>query len=92
MIAYWNDSLERHDPVAAELPPLSRHRWILRTRENRSQRWTYMRRVMLMVGEEEFGMVRLPRILSPIYKLVRFWNIFRKARASSKDESARAEG
>ena len=92
VIAFWNDSLERHDPVAAEVPPLSRHRWIFRTRENRSQRWTYMRRVMLMVGEEEFGMVRLPRILSPIYKLVRFWNIFRKARASSKDESARAEG
>lgn len=91
VIAFWNESFERHDPVDAERTPLSRHRWILRTRENRTQRWAYMRRVMLMVGEEEFGVVRLPGILAPFYKVLRFWNIFRKARPSSKDESARAE-
>lgn len=89
IIAHWNASLDADGKVELEPTPLWRHRWILSIRETRAQRWSYTRRVMMMTGEEEFGAASLPEIFSPFYKVMRFWNIFRKARP--KAESARAK-
>jgi len=83
VIAHWNESLG-NSHWDFEPSALWRHRWIIQTRENRTQRWAYQRRVFLMVGEEEFDAVRLPGMLSPLYNVVRFWNIFRKARPRPK--------
>ncbi|MFL6299148.1 MAG: nucleotidyltransferase family protein [Terriglobales bacterium] len=80
VVEHWNQSLARDDTSDLEPGPMWRHRWIMQTRENREQRWTYALRVMSMVGEEEFGAARLPGAMSPLYKAMRFWNIFRKAR------------
>lgn len=88
VLKHWDQSLAREDTSDLEPSALWRHRWIMQTRENRGQRWTYARRVFTMVGEEEFGTVRLPGLMSPAYKALRFWNVFRKARA--KDPAQRA--
>jgi putative nucleotidyltransferase-like protein len=87
-IKHWNQSLARHDTSDLEPSALWRHRWIMQSRENRRQRWTYARRVVTMVGEEEFGAARLPGVMSPVYKAVRFWKVFRKA--CSKNPPRRA--
>ena len=92
VIARWNESLGTRELPEAESAPLWRHRWIVRSRENRTQRWAYMGRVMTMIGEEEFGVVTLPGILSPFYNLIRWWNMARKARPGAKAVSMRAKG
>jgi hypothetical protein len=83
VLEHWNHSLVREDTSNLEPSPLWRHRWIMQARENRRQRWTYARRLLTMVGEEEFGATRLPGTMSPLYKAMRFWNVFRKARAKN---------
>jgi hypothetical protein len=88
VIAHWNEGFERLEVTDLEPTALWRHRWILRTRENRAQRWNYVQRLATMTGEEEFDSVRLPEVLSPLYSLVRFWNIFRKARPRTKSIAA----
>ena len=80
VLEHWNRSLGHQDTSDLEPSALWRHRWIMQTRENRRKRWTYARRVLTMVGEEEFGAAQLPRMMSPLYKAMRFWNVFRKAR------------
>jgi len=87
VIAHWNEGFERAEFADLEPTASWRHRWIIKTRENRSQRWNYARRLMTMTGEEEFGAVRLPGVLSPFYNVVRFWNIYRKARPRTKPAS-----
>jgi hypothetical protein len=88
VLEHWNQSLARQDTSDLEPSALWRHRWIMQTRENRRQRWTYARRVLTMVGEEEFAAARLPGAMSPVYKAVRFWNVFRKARAKNPPRRA----
>jgi hypothetical protein len=88
VLNHWNQSLAREDVSDLEPSALWRHRWIMQTRENRRQRWTYARRALTMVGEEEFGATRLPGAMSPVYKAVRFWNVFRKARAKKPAQRA----
>jgi hypothetical protein len=88
VIVHWNEGFKRLEVADLEPTALWRHRWILRTRENRVQRWSYVRRLLTMTGEEEFSSVRLPGALSPLYSVVRFWNIFRKARPRTKSVAA----
>jgi hypothetical protein len=90
VVSHWNKSLQREDASDLEPSALWRHRWIMHTRENRAQRWTYARRVFSMVGEEEFGAARLPGGMSPVYKAMRLWNIFRKARPKTPPRRAAA--
>jgi hypothetical protein len=93
VLQHWNQSLAREDVSDLEPSALWRHRWIMQTRENRGQRWTYARRVLTMVGEEELGAARLPGAMSPVYKAVRFWNVFRKAGAKTQaGRAASAQG
>ena len=87
VIAHWNGGIERLEVADLEPPALWRHRWIIHTRENKAQRWNYVRRLVTMTGEEEFGAVRLPGVLSPFYNVVRFWNIYRRARPRTKPAS-----
>jgi hypothetical protein len=93
VFAHWDGSFDGDD--TSELEPSAgwRHRWIMQTRENRMERWTYARRVFSMVGEEEFMAARLPGNMFPLYKAVRLWNIFRKARPQSQPaRTASAQG
>ena len=89
VIALWNESIGPGGGAEAEPTPLWRHRWIFRTKEKRAQRWVYIRGVMMMIGEEEFGAIRLPRIFSPFYNMIRLWNILRKARPDAKSLASR---
>ena len=89
VIALWNESIGPGGGADAEPTPLWRHRWIFRTKEKRAQRWVYIRGVMMMIGEEEFGAIRLPRIFSPFYNMIRLWNILRKARPDAKSLASR---
>ena len=91
VIAHWNESFEQRGVVDPEPTPFSRHRWIIRTRENGAQRWAYALRVMMMTGEEEFSAIRLPGILSPFYSVIRWWHIIRKTRPRTKTASARSK-
>jgi putative nucleotidyltransferase-like protein len=84
VMAHWSKGFEALQADELEPTALWRHRWILHTREDRAQRWSYARRLVTMTGEEEFGAVRLPGMFSPLYKVVRFWNIFRKARPRTR--------
>jgi len=90
VISHWNESIGNPELADLEPSPPWRHRWIIQTRENRAQRWAYQRRVILMVGEEEFNAIRLPGMFSPLYKLIRFWNIFRKSRTRTTTATARS--
>ena len=93
VVEHWNTSLDRQDTSDLEPSALWRHRWILQTRENRAQRWKYARRVFSMVGEEEFAGAKLPGAMSSVYRVMRFWNIFRKARAKTPPrQTAAAQG
>jgi hypothetical protein len=91
VIAHWSGSLKQAKNSDLEPTALWRHRWIIRTKENRSQRLVYRRRVMMMIGDEEFSLVRLPRLLAPLYNVVRFWNIFRRARPRARTASAQSK-
>jgi hypothetical protein len=91
VISRWDESLDMPKESDYEPTPLWRHRWIIQTRENRSQRWLYRRRVLTMIGEEEFGAVQLPGALSPLYNAVRFWHILRKSRPAKMAASAGAK-
>jgi len=84
----WSESLESAELPDLEPSPLWRRRWIMKTRENRAQRWSYAGRVLTMEAEEEFGTARLPKAMAPFYKLVRFWNVIRKARPKSPPRRA----
>jgi hypothetical protein len=92
VIARWNEDFDAATDVDLEPTALWRHRWIMHTRESRLQRWAYARNVMMTVGEEEFGAVTLPGTLGPLYKLVRFWNVFRRARPRARSASAPSKG
>jgi len=89
VIALWNESIAPSGGGEPEPTPLWRHRWIFRTKEKRAQRWVYIRGVMMMIGEEEFGAIRLPGIFSPFYNMIRLWNILRKARPDAKSLASR---
>ena len=91
VISRWDRNLDMPTESDYEPSPLWRHRWIIRTRENRTQQWMYRRRVLTMIGEEEFGAVRLPRALSPLYNAIRFWHILRKSRPAKIAASAGAK-
>ena len=88
----WQESLGQSDLSDLEPGPFWRHRWIMKTRERFSQRLAYAGRVLTMEAEGEFGAARLPRAMAPFYKLVRFWNVLRKARPRSKSVAASAQG
>ncbi len=88
VIEHWNRSLSLPSTVDLEPSPLWRHRWIMQTRENRAQRWSYRRRIFAMIGEDEFAAADLPRALMPFYTAIRFWHIARKSRPLKMAASA----
>ena len=92
VIAHWDNGLSLPNTTDLEPSPLWRHRWIMQTRENRAQRWSYRRRVFTMIGEEEFAAADLPRALMPFYTAIRFWHIVRKSRPLKIAASAGSKG
>jgi putative nucleotidyltransferase-like protein len=83
VLRHWDDAMERDDLSDLEPSPMWRHRWIMRARERRVQRWNYAYRVLTMVGDEEFEAAQLPRNFSSLYTPLRIWNVFRKTRPKS---------
>jgi hypothetical protein len=91
VIANWGKGFDGASSDDLEPTAMWRHRWAIHNRENRRERWAYARNVMMMVSDEEFTAVRLPAALAPLYQVVRFWNIFRRARPRPRAASAQSE-